>query len=201
MKIDTILSGIRQSQETTKEASENAVPSTSASPKTAASSDALVGALNAALATNPPATKTASEKTSPVNDVMKVAEEMAAVEQDAQVKQAQVMGTAFADAFVARLGQWQTKAAELNAGAPAPASAPAQAAPTNFAKMASENPGLITQAQNLGYAETKAALDKEAEAQQVQGFNDTVATIHKTASIEFLKGAAVMSHVLDAVAG
>ena len=195
MKIDKILSGIRQSQETTKEASENAVSSASA-PKTASSSDALVGALNTALAATAPAVKTAGEKTSPVTDVMKVAEEIAAVEQDAQVKQAQVMGAAFADAFVARLGVWQTKAAELNQN-----TAPAAPAASNFAKMASENPGLIAQAKTMGYTETKAALDKEAEAQRIQGFNDTTAAIHKTASIEFLKGAAVMSNVLDAVAG
>jgi hypothetical protein len=192
MKIDKILSGIRQSQDTTKEASEHAASPAS---KTASSSDALVGALNAAL-TAAPAVKTASEASSPVADVMKVAAEIAAVEQGAQVKQAQVMGAAFADAFVARLGVWQTKAAELNQSAPAQA-----AAPTNFAKVASENPGLIAQAQNMGYAETKEALEKEAEAQRVQGFNDTTAAIHKTASIEFLKGAAVMSNVLDAVAG
>ena len=193
MKIDKILSGIRQSQETTKEASAHAVSSVSAS-KTASSRDALVGALNSALAAVDSPTKTAGETSSPVADVMKVAAEIAAVEQDAQVKQAQVMGTAFADAFVARLGVWQTKAAELNEQAPAPVS-------SNFAKMASENPGLIAQAQTMGYNETKAALDKEAEDQRIQGFNDTTAAIHETASIEFLKGAAVMSHVLDAVAG
>lgn len=200
MKIDKILSGIRQSQETTKEASENAV-SSATTPKVASSSDALVGALNTALAASSPSAKTASEKTSPVADVMKVAEEIAAVEQDAQVKQAQVMGAAFADAFVARLGAWQTKAAELNQSAPTQPTPGQPAAPSNFAKMASENPGLIAQAQTMGYTETKAALDKEAEAQRIQGFNDTTAAIHKTASIEFLKGAAVMSNVLDAVAG
>jgi len=194
MKIDKILSGIRQSQEATKEASDATVASAAPATKTAAPRDGLVGALSDALAAAP-ATKTASAKTSPVDDVMKVAADMAATEQDAQVKQAQVMGAAFADAFVARLGQWQTKAAELNA------QAPAVPAGTNYAKLAAENPGMVAQAQNMGYAETKAALEKQAADEQVRGYNDTVEAIYKTASFEFLKGAAVMSDVLDAVTG
>lgn len=195
MKIDKILSGIRQSQETTKEASEQAAPPASLD-KTAAPRDALVGALNTALSTD----KVASEKTSPVTDVMKVAEEMAGIEHEVRIKEAQVMGAALADAFVARLGKWQTKAAELNATAtPAPVAAPVPAS-TSYGKVAAENPGLVNQAQQLGYDQTKAALEKQSDESYVQGFNDTVSKIHKTAAHEFLKGAAIMSHLLDATA-
>lgn len=197
MKIEKILSGLRQTQDTTKEASASASAPASLTEKSAGDTprDALVGAMNAALAVAPSATeKIASEKSDPVNDVMKVAAELAATEQEANIKHAQVMGAAFADAFVARLGQWETKAAALNAQAPA-----APAAPTStFAKVAQENPALITQAQTLGYQQTKAALDKQATDAYEAGFNDTVTLIHKTASVEFIKGAQVMGLVLDA---
>lgn len=177
MKIDRILSGLRQTQDTTKEASVASAPK---APTHDSSRDALVGALNDALATD----KVASEAASPVADVMKVAEELAGVEQDARIKEAQVMGAAFADAFVARLGVWQAKAAELNQAEPA--------------KLAADSE-MLAQAQHLGYAQTKEALEEQAKVAYAQGYNDTVGAIHQAASNEFLKGAAVMSYVLDAV--
>lgn len=205
MKIEKILSGLRQTQDTTKEAS---APLTLVSPpaadKTASDAprDALVGALSTALAAAPLSEKTASDKNAgPVADVMKVAEELAATEQEANIKHAQVMGAAFADSFVARLGQWQTKAAELlTTPAPAAPAAPAPASantPPTYAKFAHENPGIIAQTQQLGYDQTKAALEKQANEAQVAGFNDAVNAIHKAASFEFIKGAHVMSQVLD----
>lgn len=198
MKIEKILSGLRQTQDTTKEASALASTPAPVAEKTAGDTprDALVGAMNAALAAAPAVVKTAGEKSNPVADVMKVAEELAATEQEANIKHAQVMGAAFADAFVARLGRWETKAAELNAQAPNAPATPA--AGSTFAKVAQENPGLIAQAQGLGYQQTKAALEKQANDAYVAGFNDTVELIHKTASVEFIKGAQVMSKVLDA---
>jgi hypothetical protein len=196
MQIDKILSGIRQSQETTKEASVVTSTSTAGS-EARAPRDALVSALNAALET--PSIKTASEASSPVTDIMKVAEEMAGIEQEAQVKQAEVLGAAFADSFVARLGAWQEKAAQLNAQSGQPVQYQEYAQAAGYGKFAAENPGLMGQAQNIGYTETKAALEKQANDAYVEGFNDTVDAIHKTASEEFLKGAAIMSNVLDAV--
>lgn len=197
MKIDSILSGIRQSQETAKTASENAAAPSQASAKVAASSNGLMDALNTALNAAPASVKTAGVASTPVNDVMKVAEEIAATEQDAQVKQAQVMGAAFADAFVARLGAWQSKAAELNTQMPSDA----LAGMPSYGKFASENSGLVSQSQRVGYAQTQQALEKQANDAYVDGFNDTTTAIHKTASIEFLKGAAMMRNVLAAVAG
>jgi hypothetical protein len=191
MKIDRILSGLRQTQDTTKEAAVSAVAPSTEKVAAEAPRDALVSALNSALTAAPSAEKTASAKANPVADVMKVAEELAATEQEANIKHAQVMGAAFADAFVSRMGVWQAKAAELN-------QQPVVASPSNFGKLAQENPALLTQAQNLGYQQTKAALDKQANDAYVAGFNDTVNAIHKTASDEFVKGAQVMNLVLNA---
>lgn len=194
MKIEKILSGLRQTQDTTKEASVAAAPAAAPATKVASESprDSLLGAMNAALSAAPSSQKVANEKTSPVADVMKVAEELAASEQEANIKHAQVMGAAFADAFVARLNVWNVKAAELNAQAPQPPAA------ASYAKIAHEDPALVAQAQSLGYSQTKAALEKQAEDAYAAGFNDTVELIHKTASVEFIKGASVMSKVLDA---
>lgn len=173
MKIDKILSGLRQTQEVTKEASASPVAVNAPAAASDSPRSALVNALNDALSTE----KVASEKSSPVADVMKVAEELASAEHDARIKEAQVMGAAFADAFVARLNVWQTKAAELN----------------------QTDPGLLSQAQHMGYAQTKEALEEQAKVAYNQGYNDTVQAIHGAATNEFMKGAAVMGLVLDAV--
>lgn len=200
MKIEKILSGLRQTQDTTKEAAAAPLANVSTD-KTAAAADApretLVGALNTALAAAPSNEKTANDKGGPVADVMKVAEELAATEQEANIKHAQVMGAAFADAFVSRLGTWQTKAAELNAQAPT-VHTPAAPVVTPFGKFAAENPAIVAQTQQLGYEQTKAALEKQSNEAYVAGHNDAVTAIHKTASLEFIKGAHTMSKVLDA---
>ena len=191
MKIDRILAGIRESQAAEKQASE-----TTAAPvaeKTASTQTALVSALNEALA--PKDTKVASApEASPVDDVMKVAQELAGAEKEAALKEAQILGAAFADAAVARLGDWSKTAAAMVAAAPV------QAIPGNadFGKFAQQNPELVKQAAQIGYETAKADLEKQAEDSYVQGYNDTVETIHKTAALEFLKAAAVTAQIIEA---
>jgi hypothetical protein len=192
MKIDRILAGIRESQAAEKQASE--VPAAPVAEKTASTHSALVSALNEALA---PSVKVAAEAptASPVNDVMKVAQEIAGAEKEAALKEAQMLGAAFADAAVARLGDWSKVASQMTAGASA-----VQAVPGNsdFGKFASANPELVKQAAQLGYEKAKADLEKQAEDSYIQGYNDTVETIHKTASLEFLKAAAVTAQIIKA---
>jgi hypothetical protein len=189
MKISQVLSGIRQSQ-TEKTAGDQ----TSTTDKTAAAAppaaDPLAAALAAALEDT---TKTASAApvttASPVNDVMKIAEELAGIEQAAQLKQASVLGAALADSFVARLGQWQEKAAAL-------VQQPV-ATQSSFAKTAAENPALLQQAQQVGYAKTAADLQRHAEEQFASGFDDTVKLCHDLGVDQFVKGAAQMDAILD----
>lgn len=194
MKIDRILAGIRESQAAEKQASET--PVAPATEKTASTQTALVSAMKEALA--PAAEKTAAEKkpaASPVDDVMKVAQELAGAEKEAALKEAQILGAAFADAAVARLGDWSKTAQQLVAGAPV-----VQAIPGNvdFNKFAQQNPELVKQAAQLGYEKAKADLEKQAEDSYVQGYNDTVETIHKTAALEFLKAASVTAQIVEA---
>jgi len=195
MKIDRILAGIRESQAAEKTAGEAPVAAPVAE-KTASTHLALVSALNEALV--PAKEKVAAEApASPVNDVMKIAEEIAGSEKEAAVKEAQILGAAFADAAVARLGDWSKVASQMVAAAPAQA-APLHAA--DFSKFANANPELVKQAAQLGYEKAKADLEKQAEDSYVQGYNDTVETIHKTASLEFLKAAAVTAQIIEASA-
>ena len=195
MKIDRILAGIRESQSAEKQAGET--PAAPVAEKTASTHLALVSALNEALT---PGEKVASETpaSSPVNDVMKVAQEMAGAEKEAAVKEAQILGAAFADAAVARLGDWSKTAASMVSAAPAQA-VPVSAS-ADFNKFAQANPELVKQAAQLGYEKAKQDLEKQAEDSYVQGYNDTVETIHKTAALEFLKAAAVTAQIIEASA-
>jgi len=179
MKIERILAGIRESQTSEKTASET--PVAPATDKTATTNTALVAALNDALSSKE---KIASETpaTSPINDVMKVAEELAGAEKEAAVKEAQILGTAFADAAVARMAEWNKQASQMVSSSP----------------VVQEDPERIKQAAQMGYAQAKADLEKQAEESYVQGYNDTVETIHKTASLEFLKAAAVTAQIIQA---
>jgi len=191
MKIDRILAGIRESQAAEKTAGAAPV----STEKTASTQTALVSAMHEALSSSE---KTASEKApeaSPVNDVMKVAQELAGAEKEAAVKEAQILGAAFADAAVARLGDWSKVASQMVAGAPVVQAIPGN---TDFGKFAQANPELVKQAAQLGYEKATADLEKQAEDSYVQGYNDTVETIHKTASLEFLKAAAVTAQIIKA---
>lgn len=202
MKIDRILAGIRESQAAEKTASEkSATVSAPATAEKTASQTALVSAMNEALAVSA-AEKTAADKTtvapaaSPVDDVMKVAQEIAGAEKEAAVKEAQILGAAFADAAIARLNEWNKTAAEMLAANPAAAPVTVPAG-TDFAKFAAQNPELVKQAAQLGYDKAKADLEKQAEESYIQGYNDTVETIHKVASLEFVKAAAVTAQIIE----
>ena len=193
MKIDRILAGIRESQSAEKQAGEAPVPAAATTEKIASTQTALVSALNEALA--PKETKVASaSSTSPVDDVMKVAEELAGAEKEAALKEASLLGTAFADAAIARMAEWNKTAAQMLTGAPVQA----VQGNSDFGKFAAQNPELMKQAAQIGYETAKADLEKQAEASYVQGYNDTVETIHKTAALEFLKAAAVTAQIVEA---
>lgn len=191
MKIDRILAGIRESQTAEKKASDVSAPTPTE--KTASTHQALVTAMNDALSTAPTEKVASETASSPVADVMKVAQEIASSEKEAAVKEAQLLGAAFADAAVARLGDWNKIASQM-------LSTPVQAVAgnANFGHFAANNSELVKQAAQLGYEQAKAELEKEAEDSYVQGYNDTVDTIHKTASLEFMKAAAVTAQIIKA---
>ena len=120
---------------------------------------------------------------------MKVAQELAGAEKEAAVKEAQLLGAAFADAAVARMAEWNKTASQMGVTR--------DTSNTDFQSFAQTNPDLVKQAAQLGYDTAKADLEKQAEASYVQGYNDTVDTIHKTAALEFLKAAAVTAQLIQ----
>lgn len=173
MKIDQYLKGVREA----KPATEKVASAASAAPAAATPGrDDLLSALNGALETS----KTASEKTAnPVDDVVKIANEVAAAEKEANVKEAKLMGIAFADAAIARIADWQKTAAEH--------------APVDVQD-------LQKHAAEAGYNQALADMEKQAEEEYVRGYNETVETIHKVAALQFIHGTQSVRKMLQTAA-
>lgn len=196
MKLQTLLTSLRAAQ-TDKTAGETGA--TAAAP--AATETKLAAALRDA-ATAPVKTAAAVEAApSAVEAVTKIAAELAQAEQGAAIKEAALLGAAFADATVARFAEWQKAAGELPAAVTGVAgmkvASVAPQADEVFSKYAEENPVLARQAVALGYSPTAAGLEKMAEDSYVQGYNDQVTEIHKTAADEFLKAAAMTNALIE----
>lgn len=187
MRLDTILQNIQSAQS----ASEKVASEKSAAPATV-TRDALAASLHAAMSGSE---KVASVQTqrAPVDDLMKIASEVAATEQEMAVKEAQLLGRAFADAVVSRVGEWQAASTKVAADA-------SFGVADGLDKFASENPDMVKEAAAQGYAETKAHLEKIAADSFNQGYNDMMTEVHEKAAAEFLKAAAVTNSVLQAIA-
>lgn len=195
MRLANILQGLKETQSAEKTASEKPAAAPVSTTKTA-----LSNALHEALNTQPEKTAAAVPTPTPADDVMKIARDVAASEKEAALSEAKLLGSAMADAYVARIAEWSKTAAAMPAApVPAPAQWTAPTATADFGKFANENPELVKQAHALGYQQARQDLEKEASDSYVQGFNETVTQIHKTAALEFCKGAVLMSRVLDAV--
>jgi len=186
MRLDKILENIK--------ATESAVAEKTASVSTASAGvprDQLLAALHDATGV-----KTASvSEASPVDDLMKIAAEVSATEQEMAVKEAQLLGVAFADAVVSRVGSWQQAAAS-----PPATKTASFAEESDFDKFASENIDLIKQAAEVGYLQTRGHLEKVAAAEYERGYNDTMVEVQKLAAAEFAKAAVLTGRILDQVA-
>lgn len=183
MRLDTILQNIQSAQSASeKVASEKSVASAPVA------RDALTASLHAAMSGTE---KVASAQTprAPVDDLMKIASEVAATEQQMAVKEAQLLGRVFADSVIARVGEWNDASVKV-----------ASDDTDTLEKFASENPDLIKQAAERGYAQTTAALQKVAADEFNAGYTDMMTEIHEKAAGEFLKAAAVTNHILQAIA-
>jgi hypothetical protein len=137
-------------------------------------------------ATAPDQSKTASAA-SPTEDLTKIAVDLSKAEHESITKEAQLYGAALCDGFMARAAQY--KEAAEKAAAIAPQTAKVASAPdASFEKFASENPELVKEAADLGFATTMGQLEKLAEAAYAQGWNTTVQQIHKSACDCFVAG-------------
>lgn len=187
MRLSTILStlGAPGGEKTAAAAPAAGTPASAATP----ASDRLKQALNDAVAAPPAGDKTAAASAaSPVADMTKIAADLAAAEHDALVKEGQLYGAAVADGMIARLGQYGVAADKLAAAQPAPGAASAPIPGDDFGKFAAENPDLIKDAAELGFATTTAQLEKLGEAAYVKGYNDMVESIYKVGHHCFVTG-------------
>jgi len=169
--------------------------------------DALRQALRDTLATAETEKTAAATAATPQGDLLKMAEDISAAEQEAMSKMAQVYGAAMCDGFMARFASYEDAAGQVAPPAQKVASAPAghdeavemiKAASDDpaFQKFASENPQMVKEAVDLGYQRTMDALVKQANDEFNQGYNETMEEVHKLASASYAAGA---THINQAI--
>ncbi len=171
---------------------------------TLVSGDALRHALRDTLATADSEKTAAAATATPRGDLLKMAEDISAAEQEAMSKMAQVYGAAMCDGFMARFASYEDAAgtvaappqAKIAFAAPAPAGhdeavemIKAASDDPEFQKFASENPDLVKEAVDLGYQKTMAGLVKQAEDEFNQGYDETMNEVYKLASASYSAGA------------
>jgi hypothetical protein len=184
MKIERILAGIK-GEKAPKAATNVEEKTASEKPAVTAPREALVAALHAATEKTAAAVPTPG----PVEDLQKIASDLAAADKDAAVKEAQVLGQAFADAAISRFADWQKTASDMLA---------AQPAMSAVATPGGVDANLLKQAAEIGYQTARAELEKLAEAEYDQGWNETVEAIYRTAGDEFINAANVAGDLIAA---
>lgn len=156
------------------------------------SEERLKAALAEAMSPSETAEKQASTpSTSPVSEVKKIASEVLGAEKEALVKEAELYGAAVCDGFMQRMAQYDAAAEKVAAAQPVLGYATATlktAGADTFEKFAGENPELVKEAAELGYARTMDQMNKLAEAAYSKGHEEGVAMVYKTAHQTFLNG-------------
>jgi hypothetical protein len=192
MKLSSVLANIKgpDSEKTASLSDSNDTTKTAASPST--TGDKLKQALKEATADPAPMEKQAEEG-SPVGDLMKTASQIVNAEHEALVKEAHLYGSAVADGFLARVAQ-HTDAIETVQSTETTKTAGQN---DSFEKFASENPDIVKEAAELGYASTMGQMEKLAEASYEQGYNGAVETIYKLANDSFVKGFEDTAQILN----
>lgn len=189
MKLSTALATIKG---TSAEKTASETPSASASVTPSSDlGDRLKVALTEALAPE----KTASAA-SPVNDMTKIAADIAASEHEALVKEAQIYGSALCDGFMARAAQYNEAAQKVAAANPSPTMK--TSGDESFDKFAAENPGLVSDAARVGYDATMNQVASLKQAAYDAGWNNAVEQAYKTASEYFVYGFKTIHEMIEA---
>jgi len=178
MKLSDALGMIKGGEKTASASAHALAPTGSSSPSSDAG-ERLKQALKEATA--PAAQSKTASQASPIEDLTKIAHDLSKAEHEALTKEAQLYGAALCDGFMARAAQYQEATASTKTAAVAGGT-------SDFEKFAAENPDLVKEAAELGYASTMGQLEKLAEAAYAKGWNDTVEQIHKTACDAFVAG-------------
>jgi hypothetical protein len=178
MKLSDALGMIKGGEKTASASAHALAPTGSSSPSSDAG-ERLKQALKEATA--PAAQSKTASQASPIEDLTKIAHDLSKAEHEALTKEAQLYGAALCDGFMARAAQYQEATASTKTAAVAGGT-------SDFEKFAAENPDLVKEAAELGYASTMGQLEKLAETAYAKGWNDTVEQIHKTACDAFVAG-------------
>ena len=173
--------------------------------KTASSptEEKLKAALKEATAPAAPATEkqAAAPAETPVGDLTKIAAQVASAEQEALIKEANLYGAAIMDGFMARAAQYEAAGLKLGAALPAaPAVTEKQASVSDdFQKFAAENPDLVKEAAELGFARTDMQLEQLKQAAYAKGHDETMMTVYKLAHGSFVQGFEDTSKLLESI--
>lgn len=187
MKLSNALGMIKRDEKTASVSAPASFSATAPSPNDAG--DRLRQALKEATA--PEASAKTAGHASPIEDLTKIAADLSQAEHEALVKEAQLYGASVCDGFMARAAQYNSAVASTK-------TASANTGDSDFEKFAAENPDLVKEAAEQGYAATAGQLEKLAEAAYAQGWNTTVAQIHKTACDAFVAGFQDTAALLEA---
>jgi len=204
MKLSHVLASIGSGEKTASTAAAPSAsnPGTSGGGRekqasTAATNARLRDALKEAQIEAPARGEKQAAAPSPLADLMKTASAVASAEHEALVKEAQLYGASVADGFMVRLSQYN-EAAEKIADQRTPAAAKTAAiAGDSFEKFAAENPDLVKEAAELGFATTLGQMDKLAGAAYDKGYNEAVTTIYKFAHGSFVQGYEDVARLLE----
>jgi hypothetical protein len=202
MKLSTVLASIKEqpAAPAAKGGGEKTASAPSASAPSATAEKlkaALKEATASASASTPTAEKTAAE-TSPIAGLTKIASSVAQAEQEALVKEATLYGAAVCDGFMVRLSQYND-AAEKIASQQVPVATKTAGDGDSFEKFAQDNPQLVKQAAEVGYASTINQLEKLAEAAWQKGHDEGTAAIYKAAHSSFVQGYRDTAELVEAL--
>lgn len=212
------LAKIMQRLEDSKVAAQAGVKTASVSGPSNPAPEALRNALRTALSTTEKTAAVQAPAGSPVNDLMKFAEDLSQAEDAALEKKAQVLGAAICHGFMSEFARYEQAALETAPATTkmAAAQAAAQYMPQTtdtavemikqasqdpeFVKFASENPELVKEAYALGYQRAYEGLTKQAEEDFQRGYSETMEQVHKLASDCYVQGVQTINNVLRKVA-
>jgi hypothetical protein len=171
--IEQIMKFLDSEETSTKVAEQKAAVPFVAAPLQTALSDAMASVGQAKVAT----------LAEPVADLVKMANEVVAIDRDGEIKHAQLVGTAMADAFVSRINQWDSASASVEKTAAAAGTEAEQ-----LQKFAEANPEAYESAVRQGYTDAKALIEKVGQDLYKQSFEAETAKIEKVAAEHFIHG-------------
>lgn len=193
MKLSSVLTSIKGSNGEKTASVSPSQEDRSEKSATASTSARLKEALKEATA---PASEKVASAGSPVEDLTKIASQVASAEHEALVKEAQLYGAAVCDGFMARAAQYESAGAKVASAGGVKTAGEGD----SFEKFASENPELVKEAAELGFKTASAQIEKLAEAAYSKGYDEATLAVYKLGHASFVQGFEDVASLLQAAA-